>query len=116
MVECKDKTFLHVIPLIPDKKLTSPINYDQTKRASSCEIVVSSKTVKCNLCAKLEEKKKANPCQKLTKTKAPLSACSSSKLLETIREVFGKYTGKLIGFTGGGPKKVAPYEDRVFRL
>ena len=87
VVECKDETFLHVIPLIPDKKLTSPINYDQTKRASSCEIVVSSKTVKCNSCAKLEEKKKkANPCQKPAKAKAPLSACSSSKLLETIRE------------------------------
>ena len=87
LVECKDETFLHVIPLIPDKKLTSPINYDQTKRASSCEIVVSSKTVKCNSCAKLEEKKKkVNPCQKPTKAKAPLSACSSSKLLQTIRE------------------------------
>ena len=29
VVECKDETFLHVIPLIPDKKLTSPINYDK---------------------------------------------------------------------------------------
>ena len=86
VLDCKDETFLHVIPLIPDKKLTSTIHYDQTKRASSCEIVVSSETVKCNSCAKLEQKKtKANPCPKPAKAKA-LSVCSSSKLLETIRE------------------------------
>ena len=68
-------------------KLTYPINYDQTKRASSCEIVLSSETVKCNSYAKLGQKKtKAKPCPKPAKAKAPLSVCSSSKLLETIRE------------------------------
>ena len=88
VIECKDETCnLHVISLILDKKLTSPINYDQTKHSSSYKIVVSSETVKCNSRAKLEQKKKkAKPCQKPAKAKAPLSACSSSKLLETIRE------------------------------
>lgn len=77
--------FCHVIPMVVAKGSTCPVNYSQVYRSNKCEILLDGRE-SCVPCTKANKENTAKKEVCPAKTRAPLSACSSAKLVATVRE------------------------------